>query len=153
MPNEYHPLTDAILEHIDNDGLGVHTDEIDALVRDYVTPPTVTAESSVRFPDLPETPIEVAGNFIQSGTQMQMVLVGTEPVLVVQPEFDVEENQVTLITTAVDLPPGGLVLVLEALLDGAREIAEQASELEAEMREADADLRAASDEFDASLED
>lgn len=148
--SDYHPLTDAILAHIDNDGLDVHTDEIDTLVRDYVTPPVFVAESGVRFPDLPETPVEVAGNFITSGTQMQMVLVGTEPVLVVQPEYDADEGKVTLITTAVDLPPGGLVHVLEALLDGARTISEVQEQQALEQAEADAGLRAASVEFEAA---
>lgn len=119
---DYHPLTDAVLEHVDNDGLSVHTDEIDALVRGYLTPDPVVAESGVRFPDMEDTPVEVAGNFIQSGNQMQMAIIGTEPVLLVQPEYDAEEGRVTLITTAVDLPPAGLVRVLEALLDGARTI-------------------------------
>ena len=75
-------------------------DAIDASIRAYVTPPTLVAESGVRFPDLPDTPVEVAGNFITSGTQMQMVLVGTEPVLVVQPEYDAEAKRVTLTSRA-----------------------------------------------------
>lgn len=149
-----HPLTDAVLEHVDSKNDFVDIDAIDASIRAYVTPPTLVAESGVRFPDLPETPVEVAGNFITSGTQMQMVLVGTEPVLVVQPEYDAEEKRVTLITTAVDLPPGGLVRVLEALLDGARTIVEVQEQQAEEMAGADAALRAVSDEFDkAARED
>jgi len=125
---DYHPLTQKILEVADTDDFFDHPDfeggQIDAIVREYVTPPVLTAESGVRFPDHPDTPIEMAGNFITSGNQMQMVLVGTEPVLVVQPEYDAETRRITLITTAVDLPPAGLVQVLEALLDSARTIVE-----------------------------
>lgn len=148
-----HPLTDSILEHVDSKNDFVDIDAIDAAIREYVTPPTLTAESGVRFPDMPETPVEVAGNFITSGTQMQMVLVGTEPVLVVQPEYDAEEDRVTLITTAVDLPPGGLVHVLESLLDGARTIVEIQEQQAREIAEADRALRAASDDFDAAQRD
>ncbi len=119
---DYHPLTEAILAHIDNDGLDCHSDVIDGLVRERVDPKPFVAESGVRFPDLPDTLVSVAGNFIMSGNQMQMAIIGTEPILVVQPEYDADENEVTLITTAVDLPPAGLIHVLEALLDGTREI-------------------------------
>lgn len=119
---DLHPLTEKILTCID---LPLDVDiegEIDALVREALTPPSVVAESGVRFPDMPDTLVTIAGNFIASGNQMQMVLVGTEPVLVIQPEYDAEANEVTLITTTVDLPPTGLIHVLEALLDGTREI-------------------------------
>lgn len=148
--SEYHPLTETILEHVDTKHDFIDTEAIDEAIREYVAPPTVTAESGVRFPEHPDIPVEVAGNFITSGNQMQMVLVGTEPVLVVQPEYDAEEHKVTLITTAVDLPPEGLVNVLEALLDGARTIVEVQAQQAAEIAEADAALRAASDEFDAA---
>lgn len=151
--SDRHPLTDAILEHVDTKNDYVDIDAIDASIRAYVTPPTLVAESGVRFPDLPDTPVEVAGNFITSGTQMQMVLVGTEPVLVVQPEYDAEAKRVTLITTAVDLPPGGLVHVLESLLDGARTIVEVQEQQAAEIAEADAGLRAASADFDEANRD
>lgn len=119
---DLHPLTENLLKHVDNDGLSIHTDDFDTIVREYLTPPTLNAESGVRFPDMPDVLVNVAGNFIQSGNQMQMLLIGTEPVLAVQPEYDAEANEVTLITTAVDLPPAGLVHVLEVLLDGVREI-------------------------------
>ena len=123
---DFHPLTEQIIEIANVDDF--HPDpafeggRIDKLVRAYLTPPPVVAESGVRFPDLPNTLVSVAGNFITSGNQMQMIIVGTEPILVVQPEYDADENEVTLITTTVDLNPAGLVHVLEALLDGTREI-------------------------------
>lgn len=145
---DHHPLTTTILGLIGNQG-AVTEDQIDEAIREYTTPPTLVAESGVRFPESPDTPVEVAGNFIQSGYQMQMALIGTEPVLLVQPEYDAEEGKVTLITTSVDLPPAGLVLVLEALLDGARTIVEVQAQQAAEMAEADAALRAANDEFEA----
>ena len=147
--DDFHPLTRDILD------LALVDDEekVDALVRDFVTPPTLVAESGVRFPETPNTPVEVAGNFIQSGHQMQMALIGTEPVLLVQPEYDAETKSITLITTAVDLPPRGLVLVLEALLDGARTIAEVQEQQAAEQAEADAALRLASDEFNDAQTD
>lgn len=120
--SDLHPVTQQILEHIDNDGLDWKGDEsIDAIVRGAIERPFV-AESGVRFPEMADVEVDVAANFILSGNQMQMLLVGTEPVLVVQPEFDAEANRVTLVTTTVDLPPAGLVKVLEALLDGAQEI-------------------------------
>ncbi len=146
---DYHPLTERIAALVDHDGWTVHTDEVDALIRDYVTPPVQTAESGVKFPDMPDTLVTVAGNFIQSGYQMQMAIIGTEPILVVQPEYDADENEVTLITTAVDLPPAGLVHVLEALLDGTREIVRIQEAQAAEQAEADGALRAANDEFEA----
>ena len=130
---ELHPLTQTILETGHGDESD-YADRVDEVVREYLNPPALVAESGVRFPEHPDVPVEVAGNFITSGNQMQMALIGSEPVLLVQPEYDAEEGKVTLITTAVDLPPGGLVHVLEALLDGARTIVavqeEQAAELD-----------------------
>jgi len=119
---DLHPLTETLLSHVDNDGLSITTEEFDTLVREALTPPPVVAGSGVRFPDMPSTLVNVAGNFMQSGNQMHMAIIGTEPILLVQPEYDADLNEVTLITTAVDLPPAGLVHVLEALLDGTREI-------------------------------
>lgn len=149
---DHHPLTESLLSHVDNDGLSITTYDFDEIVRQYLTPPPLTAESGVRFPELPDTPVEIAGNFITSGTQMQMVLVGTEPILVVQPEYDADEDRVTLITTAVDLPPAGLIHVLESLLDGARTIVmvqeRQAAEFEEAVAQRTRDLQAAGpDEF------
>lgn len=149
---DLHPLTDRLLESLGDTETAI-VEEIDSTIRDYLTPPPVVAESGVRFPDMPGTPVEVAGNFIQSGHQMQMALIGVEPVLLVQPEYDAEEGRVTLITTAVDLPPGGLVHVLESLLDGARTIVKVQEQQAAEMAEADRALRAASDDFDAAQTD
>ena len=121
MSDDLHPLTEKLLDHIDNDGLDITSQDFDAIVREGLAP-SVTVGSGVRFPETPDIPVEIAGNFVTSGNQMQMLMVGTEPVLVVQPEYDAEEGVVTLITTTVDLPPAGLVQVLEALLDGARTI-------------------------------
>lgn len=150
---EYHPLTKAVLEIVEADGSVVDADKVDALIRDYVTPPTLVVESGVRFPDLPDTPVEVAGNFIQSGHQMQMALIGSEPVLLVQPEYDAEEGQVTLITTAVDLPPAGLLHVLDVLTDGVKTIVEVQAQQEAAQAEADAGLLEAQAAFDESVRD
>lgn len=150
---EYHPLTKAVLEIVEADGSVVDADKVDALIRDYVTPPTLVVESGVRFPDLPDTPVEVAGNFIQSGHQMQMALIGSEPVLLVQPEYDAEEGQVTLITTAVDLPPAGLLHVLDVLTDGVKTIVEAQAQQEAAQAEADAGLLEAQAAFDESVGD
>lgn len=149
---DQHPLTQNILSMIGNQG-EVTEAEIDEAIRSYLTPPTLVVESGVRFPDTPDIPIEVAGNFITSGNQMQLALIGTEPVLLVQPEYDAEEGKVTLITTAVDLDAVGLVHVLEALLDSARTIVEVQAQQAAEMAEADAALQAASDDFDAAVTD
>lgn len=145
---ELHPLTQAILEHVDTKNDMLDTEAIDALITDYVTPPVLVTESGVRFPDLPDTPVEVAGNFIQSGHQMQMALIGSEPVLLVQPEYDAEEGRVTLITTAVDLPPAGLLHVLDVLADGVKTIVQIQAQQEAEQAEADAALRDAQEAFD-----
>ena len=145
--DDFHPLTRSVLD------VALVDDEaaLDEMVRDYVTPPVLVTESGVRFPDLPDTRVEVAGNFIESGHQMQMALIGSEPVLLVQPEFDAETNAVTLITTAVDLPPAGLIHVLEALLDGARTIVRVQEQQAAEQDAADASLRAVSEEFDRAV--
>jgi len=146
----YHPLTERVAALVDHDGWTVHTDDVDTLIRDYVDPKPVVVESGVRFPANPDVRTEVAATFIQSGNQMQMAIIGTEPVLLVQPEYDADENAVTLITTAVDLDPAGLVQTLEVMLDAARLMAEQQAAAIQEQIEADDALRQASDEFDLS---
>jgi hypothetical protein len=130
---EHHPLTDSIVEELrrrtydpSRIDSGEEWDELvnslDGLVRSRTEAKPVSVESGVRFPDMPNTKVAMAAQFIESGNQMSMAIIGTEPVLLIQPEFDAETNEVTLITTAVDLAPEGLVHVLEALLDGTREI-------------------------------
>lgn len=110
-------------------------------------------ESGPAFPEQPDTEIGISATFIESGSQLQNIFIGLEPVLLIQPEYDADENKVEFVITSVDLGPEGLVSVLEYLLEGAREIASQAGELEEEMREADEALRAADAEFSESIED
>lgn len=126
-----HPLVDRLVEAHPNGQLGLddldlaeYIEQANQIVRSFFDAEAIRgAQTNVRFPEQPDVPIEVAGNFILSSYgQMQMVLVGTEPVVLIQPEYDAEEGVFTLITTAVDLPPAGLVTVLEALLDGVRTI-------------------------------
>lgn len=126
---ELHPLTEDILERIVFDS--ADTEELDQIVRARLDKEPVVVESGVRFVGLEDTTVEVAGTFIESGNQLQMALIGSEPVLLVQPNYDADENHITLILTAVDLPPEGLVQTLEVLLDGAKTVvamqAEQAA--------------------------
>lgn len=82
----------------------------------------ITAQSGVAFPEHPDTRVAVEATFLESGNQLQQVFIGLQPVLVVQPEYDAEEDQVTFLVTAVDLPPAGLLQVLESLKDGVEEI-------------------------------
>ena len=140
---DLHPLTEKILGYVDTEDPHVDIEsELDEIVREHLTPPPVVAGSGVRFPDMPDTLVTIAGNFIESGNQMQMAIIGTEPILVVQPEYDADENEVTLITTAVDLPPAGLIHVLEAMLDGVREIVRiQSGERERDIADAEAEMR------------
>jgi hypothetical protein len=157
---ERHPLTESLVAELRRRTYGDPSrvesgpdwDELvtslDDLVRERMDPKPVTAESGVRFPDMPSTKVSMAAQFIESGNQMSMAIIGTEPVLLIQPEFDADTNEVTLITTAVDLPPEGLALVLEALLDGTREIINIQAQQRAEMAQADADLRAANAAFE-----
>jgi len=155
---ERHPLTESIAEELRRRSYDRHAHEdsgeafeelvnsLDDLVRARTESKPVVTESGVRFPDMPDTKVSMAAQFIESGNQMTMAIIGTEPVLLIQPEFDAETNEVTLITTAVDLLPEGLVLVLEALLDGTREIVNIQGQQRAEIArqravDADADRR------------
>lgn len=126
---DYHPLTEELLALVDHDGWSVHTDEVDAIVRKRLDPEPVSVESGVRFTGLEDYTVEVNGTFIESGNQMQMAIIGTEPVLLVQPNFDADRNHVTLLVTAVDLPPQGLVEVLAVLTDGAKMVVDQQAEM------------------------
>jgi hypothetical protein len=110
-----------------------------------------THESGVRFPENPDTQVEVAATFIESGNQMQMAIIGTEPVLLIQPEYNADEDKVTFLLTAVDLDPAGLVQVAEVLLDAANTMAAQQAAAIQEQIEADDALRAADAEFQRSL--
>lgn len=86
---------------------------------------TLAVESGVSFTQHAGTKVQVEATFLESGNQMQMAIIGTEPVLLVQPNFDADDNEVTFILTSVDLGPEGLVEVLEILLDAARTMAEE----------------------------
>ncbi len=93
-------------------------------------------DSGVAFPDqAPDADVSVQARFLESGQQLQQVFIGLEPALVVQPEYDAEENEIIFVTTAVDLDPQGLVDVLEVLLDAAKTMAQQQAEAIAEFRE------------------
>ena len=84
---------------------------------------TLAVESGVSFTQHAGTKVQVEATFLESGNQMQMAIIGTEPVILVQPNFDADDNEVTFILTSVDLGPEGLVEVLEILLDAARTMA------------------------------
>lgn len=157
---ERHPLTESLVDELRRRNYdpsriesGPAWDELvtslDELVRERMDPKPVVTESGVRFPEIPDTKVSMAAQFIESGNQMSMAIIGTEPVLLIQPEFDADANEVTLITTAVDLPPEGLIHVLEALLDGTREIVSIQAQQRAEMAAADAALREANAAFEA----
>lgn len=125
---DLHPLTEEILEHIDSKNDMVDTAAIDKAVRARLDPKPVLVESGVKFPGLEDHSVAVSATFIESGNQMQMILVGTEPVLVVQPEYDAEEAHIDLVLTGVDITPIGLLPTLEVLLDAARTMAAQEQE-------------------------
>lgn len=119
----YHPITELVSQRVERDGANMDFDDLDAVIREQLAPPTLRAESGVSFADTSAKPY-VEATFVQSGQQMQMALIGSEPVLLIQPEYDIDTHSVTLLTTAVDLPPPALVEVLEVLLDGARQMVE-----------------------------
>lgn len=127
---DLHPLTQKILESHPNGQFGLDDldledwkGEVDEIVREETTPPTYSTDvSGVQFPELGETALAVETTFVQSGSQMQMLLVGTEPVLVVQPEYRADEKKVTFVTTAVDLNAEAMLPVLEALVEATREM-------------------------------
>ena len=127
---EYHPLTQKVLDHIDTKGFDYFDREIDAIVREHTAPKTAQAE--VRFPGSLTESVRVEATFIESGTQLQQVFIGTEPVLVVQPEYDADSDTVTMIVTAVDCDVFSLPEVLGYLLDGANEMYAQALRMRAE---------------------
>lgn len=104
------------------------------------TPKPVVIESGAAFAADTDAEISVEASFLESGNQLQQVFVGLEPVLLIQPEYDADVNQVKFVLTAVDLDPTGLIEVLEVILDAAREMAIQ----QAEMR----DEHAATEDFD-----
>lgn len=101
----------------------------------------VVVESGVRFPSAAPGGVEtaVSATFLESGNQLQQVFIGLQPVLVIQPEYDAEENKVDLVTIAVDLDPAGLVETLEVLLDAAKTMAQQQAEAIAEVEAWEAD--------------
>ncbi len=91
-------------------------------------PTTLRVESGVTFEAAPDTKVSVQATFIEAGTQLQQVFLGLEPVLLVQPEYDADTDEATFVVTTVDLAPGGLVQVLEILLDSARTILQEETE-------------------------
>lgn len=85
-------------------------------------------DSGVAFPDATTADISVQGTFLESGNQLQQLFIGLEPVILIQPEFDAEENEVKFLVTAVDLDPAGLIEVLDVLRDAAEEMVRQQEE-------------------------
>lgn len=92
------------------------------------TPETAIVESGVAFPDESTAEVSVVATFIESGNQLQQIFLGLEPVLLIQPEYDADENEVKFIVTAVDLDPRGLVDVLDVIRDAAEEMVRQQDE-------------------------
>lgn len=90
---------------------------------------TINTESGVRFPEHPDTELTVSATFLRCGEQLQQVFIGLEPVIVIQPEYDAEEDQVTFVVTACDLDPEGLIRVLDVLRDSAEEMLKQQVEM------------------------
>lgn len=89
----------------------------------------IVAESGVAFPQHPDTEVSVAGTFIRSGEQLQNLFIGLEPVVVIQPEYDADEDHVTFNIVAVDLDPAGLIEILDILKDGAEAMVAQQREM------------------------
>jgi hypothetical protein len=90
-----------------------------------------TIESGVAFATEVDAEVFVQATFIESGQQMHMAIIGTEPVLLIQPEYDADANEVNFLVTAVDLDPEGLVEVLDVLLDAAKLMVSQQAEAQA----------------------
>lgn len=115
-----------------------------------MTDNTERVESGVAFPEHEDTEISVQATFLESGNQLQHLFIGLEPVILVQPEFDAEANEVTFIVTAVDLDPKGFLEILNLLKDSAEEMVRRDAERQAEQAAADEALRQANDEFEAA---
>lgn len=94
---------------------------------------THTIESGVAFAHETSADVSVEATFIDSGEQLQHIFVGLEPILIIQPEYDADDDSAKFIITAVDLPPQGLVSVLEVLLDSAKQMVKQDLERLAEI--------------------
>lgn len=131
---DLHPLAQKIAS-----GLSAPIDEdqlldVDTIVREHLAPPefNVEIDSGPYFPDLAGVGMEVATTFMRSGSQMQMLLVGTEPVLVVQPEYSAENDKVTFVITAVDLNAEGMLPVLRALTEATEEMISQVEQMRAD---------------------
>ena len=119
---ELHPLTEKILEQIQ--GGDYTTGVVDQIVREHCAPLTLAVESGVAFPkQAPGAEVSVEATFIEPGNQMQMVLVGSEPVLVLQPEYDADANTIRFVLTAVALDPIGLEEVVDIVQDAVEEMA------------------------------
>lgn len=88
----------------------------------------ISIESGPRFkgPEGEDIEATVAATFLQiADGQLGHVFVGNEPVIIVQPEFDADDMQITLNITGVEINPPGLVEILEILLDAARTMVER----------------------------
>lgn len=91
-----------------------------------------TVESGVAFPDqAPDAEVSVSATFIESGTQLQQLFVGLEPVLIIQPEYDADQNEITFVMTAVDIDAAGLVDLFDVLKHAAEEMVSQQDEMRA----------------------
>ena len=144
---ELHPLTAKILGNIGDDY--IDPEPIDAIVREHCAPLTLAVESGVAFPkQAPGAQVSVEATFIEPGNQMQMVLVGSEPVLVLQPEYDADANTIRFVLTAVALDPAGLKQVVDIVQDAVEEMASVQRQQQAEIAEADAALRKANEDFE-----
>jgi hypothetical protein len=89
-----------------------------------------TIESGVRFAAHPDTAVEVDSTFLRSEAgQLRTVFVGVEPAVLIQPEYDADSNTVTLILTACDLDPAGLLELLATLADAAEQMVAQQVEM------------------------
>lgn len=89
-------------------------------------------QSGVAFPGETGASVSVDATFLEAGDQLQQLFVGLEAVLVIQPEYYADTNEVKFVVTAVDLDTAGLVTVLEVILDAAKEMAQQRAEAIAE---------------------
>lgn len=91
----------------------------------------VSVESGAAFAQETDAEVTVQAHFMESGNQLQQVFIGLQPVLLMQPEYDADANEVTFVVTAVDLDPTSLVAVLRVMLDAAEEMARQQAESQA----------------------
>jgi len=156
---ERHPLTEKLVRRLEDRTYDRHAhseeiweetiEDLDKTVRDHCAPLTLLTESGVAFPNqAPTAQVAVEATFIEPGNQMQMALIGSEPVLLLQPQYDAETNSITLVLTAVALDPIALEQVVGIVADASQEMASVQRKQQAEMAEADAALRKANEDFE-----